>query len=128
MINDVHRWRIRRTRKEEEELSDEAIVALLLALGVSKDKLESEIRSFYSKYGKDGVVTFQEARKWISNKKHLRRYLLLDHVIEDIFDISFESFADTMNDLLREVILKESQFFGVTVDVDKILDTLGISK
>lgn len=110
--------------KEEEILSDEATAALLLALGVSKKDLEREIRSFYSKYGKDGVVTFQEARKWVSNKKHLRRYLLLDQVIDSVFDESFEIFSDTLSNLLRDVVLKEAEFFGVALDVDKILDTI----
>lgn len=108
--------------KEEESLSEEALAALLFSLGISKSEIEKAIRDFYSRYGKDGVVTFQEAKKWISNKNHLRRYIILSQFVEDTFDASFVAFEETFRKHLRDVILKESNFFGVKVDVDDLLD------
>lgn len=56
--------------QEERELTDEAIAIMLLILANIKGDLEKELQSFYQKYGKDGVVTYSEARKWVSEQDH----------------------------------------------------------
>lgn len=52
--------------EEERNHTNEAIIAMLLVIAMAKDDIEKELRNFYQKYGKDGVVTYQEARKWVS--------------------------------------------------------------
>ena len=59
--------------QEELEITEEEIALMLLLLSATKSTVEKELRDFYSKYGKDGVVTYQEARKWISSADHRRR-------------------------------------------------------
>ena len=71
--------------QEERELTDEAIVIMLLILMQVKGDLEAELRNFYSKYGKDGVETYSEARKWISQQDHTRRLTALTLYLSGAF-------------------------------------------
>lgn len=106
---------------EERELTDAAILALILILADVKDNLEKELRNFYSKYGKDGVVTYAEARKWISEQDHQRRLTALIMVVGGAFASALTEIEPHFRRFLIEVIGKESTFFGVKLDVDKIL-------
>ena len=107
--------------QEELEITEEAIVAMILALGVLKSNLEKELREFYSKYGKDGVVTYHEARKWVSEKDHRRRLTVLMLLVGDAFTTTSAEWERQFKRFLTEVISKESAFFEKQVDVDKIL-------
>lgn len=108
--------------QEEHSLTEEAIVAILLILGSTKDDLEKELRNLYQKYGKDGVVTYSEMRKWVSEKDHRRRLTLLYFFVANSFDASFDLFEVNFKNHLREIVLKEARFFNVELDVNKILD------
>lgn len=114
---------LKRLEEEENELTNEAIAAMLLLLKESKGDLEKELRNFYSTYGKDGVITYQEARKWISSSNHTRRLFALNSIIADSFDESYKAFGNALRSHLEEVVLKEARFFGITLDVDDILNT-----
>jgi SPP1 gp7 family putative phage head morphogenesis protein len=107
--------------QEELEITEEELVAMLAILSVVKSDLEKELRDFYSRYGKDGVVTWKEARKWISEKDHRRRFTVLLLFIGDKFDSAFSEWAEHFRKFLVEVAEKESEFFGVPIDIDKIL-------
>ena len=107
--------------QEERELTDEAILAMLLILASLKGNLEKELRNFYSKYGKDGVVTYAEARKWISEQDHQRRLTALVLMIGGAFTSALTEIEPHFRRFLIEVIGKESTFFGVKLDVDKLL-------
>lgn len=110
--------------REEHTLTEEAIAALFLLLGVTKEDLEKELRSFYQKYGRDGVVTYAEARKWVSDKDHRRRLSVLYLFIGDSFDQLFDKFETNFREHLVKIIRKEADFFQVKdIDIDKILST-----
>jgi SPP1 gp7 family putative phage head morphogenesis protein len=107
--------------QEERVITEEAIVAMIFILHGLKSDLEREVRSFYQKYGKDGVVTYQEARKWVSEKDHRKR-------INVLYGIIGLGFANTLNDMSKEfenflkgVITKESEFFDVALEIEKFL-------
>lgn len=111
-----------RLEQEEREITDEEIVAMLLLLASTKNSLEKELRDFYSKYGKDGVVTYAEARKWVSEKDHQRRLTLLLALVGAAFTSTLTHLEAHFRKFLTEVIGKESTFFGVEVDVSKLLN------
>lgn len=107
--------------REERELTDEAIAIILLIIASTKGDLEKELRDFYSKYGKDGVVTYAEARKWVSEKDKRRRMTVLAAIVTAMFFDALENTEVHFRRFLIEVIGKESTFFGVKVDVEKLL-------
>lgn len=107
--------------QDEREITDDAILVMLLLLADTKRNLEKELRAFYQKYGDDGVVTYAEARKWISEQNHSRRLTNLLLVISSAFVSVLPNLETHFRNFLTEVIAKESTFFGVPVDVDKIL-------
>lgn len=107
--------------QEERELTDEAIAIMLLLLADTKGNIEKELRNFYQKYGKDGVVTYAEARKWISEQDHRRRLTALQLYLSGEF-LSALSYIEThFKSFLINVIGKETTFFGVKIDVDSVL-------
>lgn len=108
--------------QEELDLTLEAIIAMMLVLGITKSNLEKELRDFYSKYGRDGVVTYSEARKWISEQDHQRRLTALLLFVGGSFTLALADLEVHFRKFLTEVIAKESTFFGVKVDVDKLLN------
>ena len=106
--------------QEERVITDEAILFMLLLLSNAKSDLEKELRDFYSKYGKDGVVTYAEARKWVSNKDHRRRLTSLLVYIQANFDELQEKLTPVFCEMLVNVIGKEVDFF--TVDPTDIVN------
>lgn len=110
--------------QEERELTEEAIAVMLVILASTKAELEKEIRSFYQQYGKDGVVTFQEARKWISGKNHQRRLTALLLFLVTQFQSLHLQLTPKFDSFLKEVVKKEVDFFGVDIDdIDNIPTT-----
>ena len=107
--------------QEERELTDEEIAIMLLLLANLHGDLEKELRLFYQKYGRDGVVTYAEARKWISEKDHTRRLTALTLFISGEFLSVLGELEGHFRKFLTDVVGKESTFFGVKVDVEKLL-------
>ena len=107
--------------QEERDLTDEAIIAMLLILANTKGNLEKELRNFYQKYGKDGVVTYVEARKWVSEQDHRRRLTALTLILTGEFTSALGKIKSEFEKMLKSVIGKETGFFDVTIDLDKLL-------
>lgn len=108
--------------EEERTLTDEAIVALLLSLSLTHSELEKEIRSFYQKYGKDGVVTYSDARKWVDEKDHRRRLTVLLLFLANSFDRLHSKLNPKFAAFLTAVIQKERDFFDLDLDLEDVLD------
>ena len=106
--------------QEERQLTDEAIAILLLILASIKNNLERELRNFYSKYGKDGIVTYAESRKWVGNNDHRRRLTTLLLYVSENFDELQVKLTPEFKRMLEEVIGKEINFFDA--DSDNITD------
>lgn len=107
--------------QEERTLTDEAIAVMLLLIANTKGNLEKELRAFYQRYGKDGVVTYAEARKWISEQNHQRRLTALLLYISGEFLSVLGGLETHFRKFLTEVIGKESAFFSTKIDVDALL-------
>lgn len=110
-------------KNEEDELTEAELAALLATLHITLSSLENEIRLFYQKYGKDGIITYSEAKKWISASDHTRRLTLLHRSIAELFDTGFGEFSQSFSDHLENIASLEAQFFGVEIDISNILET-----
>ena len=108
--------------QEERTLTDEAIVAMLLILANTRGNLEKELREFYQKYGRDGVVTYAEARKWVSEQDHRRRLTALTLYASVEFTSALSKLKTELEKMLKAVIGKETGFFNVEIGADALLD------
>ena len=107
--------------QEEREITDEAILLMIAILGTSRDNIKRELRSFYQQYGRDGVVTWKEARKWIGSSDHRRRLTALLQVISNEFDQIYGNLTPQFVEYLTKVIEKETDFFDAEVEIEKAL-------
>lgn len=110
--------------QEEREIIDESIAAILLILANTKSNIEKELRDFYYKYGQDSVVTYNEARKWVSDEDHRRRLTALLEFLILQLDLALVDVKKEFEKMLTLVIGKETDFFDVQIDVDTILAML----
>ena len=106
--------------QEERTITDEAIAFMLLLLADTKSTLEKELRDFYSKYGRDGVVTYAEARKWIGGNDHRRRITALLVYVQTNFDELQTKLTPEFREMLRRVTGKEITFFKI--DSENVAD------
>lgn len=107
--------------QDERSLTEEEILAILLLLRSTKLNLEKELLSFYQKYGKDGVVTYREARKWVGEQDHRRRLVVLLLFIKDEFKSLVESVIPHFESIAKGVMLRESEFFDVDIEDDSLI-------
>lgn len=113
--------KLEQLEEEEHSLTVEEITAMFLLVGIAKSDIQKELRDFYSKYGTNGVVTYQEARKWVSDKDHRKRMVVLLLFITSRFNDLLGDLEPHFRNFLTETISKESQFFSVDLDVDELL-------
>lgn len=111
------------SKLEQEELTitEEAIAVMILLLASTRNDIEKELRNFYQKYGKDGVITYHEARKWVSEKDHRRRSTVLLLTINELFRNTEAIVVEDFESFLTEVIGMEKDMFGADVDVEEVL-------
>ena len=106
--------------QEENHLTEVALIAIFAWLYSTKSNLENELRKFYQKYGKDGVVTYSEVRKWVSEKNHQRRLTWLLALISTQFTSLFSRLRKEFNTMIEDVIQKEFDFFEVALETPKL--------
>lgn len=106
--------------QEENSLTEETLVMLFLLLRSTHSDLEKELRQFYQKYGKDGIVTYTEVRKWVSEKNHQRRLTWLLTLLSTNFSSLFSKMRKEFETMTAEVIKREFEFFGVALDTPKL--------
>lgn len=109
--------------QEERDLTDEAILLMLLIIANLRGNLEKELRNFYQMYGKDGVVTWAEVRKWVGKQDRRRRFVALLAVLNDEFQLAKLDIRQEFETMLRKVVGKEVEFFDTPVDEDKTIST-----
>lgn len=102
--------------EEERKITNEAILAMLLVLNNAKGDVEKELRSFYQQYGTDGVITYQEARQWVSHKDHTKRMTVLFLAISGIFTLALAKMSPKFEGFLTEVVKLEGDFFDTDID------------
>lgn len=102
--------------QKENHLTEAALIAILAWLASTRLDLENELRKFYQKYGKNGVVTYTDVRKWVSDKDHQRRLTWLTLLVGTTFSDLFGKIRPEFEKMVDDVIQKEFDFFGVALD------------
>ena len=100
---------------EQEELQETLALfaSLVLFIGRAHDNLEDKLSSFYQKYSTDGVMTYADARKIVSDKDRRKRINVLMLDIQREF-VNLQSLMEVVFDELEEKILTtEFDFFDV---------------
>ena len=100
---------------EQQELQETLALfaSLVLFIGRAHDNLEDKLSSFYQKYGTDGVMTYADARKIVSDKDRRKRINVLMLDIQREF-VNLQSLMEVVFDELEEKILTtEFDFFDV---------------
>lgn len=120
MQNIYNEEELEQLEEDEHSLTEEALLIFLALMSNAHSVIEDELRSFYQTYGKDGVVTYAEARKWISNKDRRRRLNVLLFSIFSEFDMAHCETEIEFRQMLKKVSTLESKFFGVEIDFDKL--------
>ena len=108
---------------DEDDLTEEELLFLLAALHTTLTDLENELRIFFQKYGKDGVITYAEVKKWVSSTNHTRRLTMLNYTVNELFETGFNAFERLFDNHLRTIVQREADFFGVKLDINDILNT-----
>lgn len=109
--------------QEERDLTEEAIILMLLIIANLKGNLEKELRNFYQMYGRDGVVTWAEVRKWVGKQDRRRRFAALLTVLNDEFQLAKLDIRQEFEAMLQDVVGKEVEFFDTPIDEDKPIST-----
>lgn len=106
---------------EERTLTDEAIASMVLLLASGKTELEKELSDFYQRYGKDGVITYKEARKWVSEKDHRKRLTVLMLTVDGIFQTTHSKILPQFETMVKDIISMEMDFFDTDIEFDKLV-------
>lgn len=106
----------------EHDYTLEALAIVLLALSDIKEDVQKELSLFYQKYGTNGTMSYQAARKHVSKINRKMRITLLYLAFDKLFDFVFKSFESNFKKHLTTVIKQESKFFGVDLSIDDLLD------
>lgn len=114
--------------QEEHSITEEALLIMFSSIASTKTELEKELHSFYQQYGKDGVVTYAEARKWVSKKDRRRRLNVLLLFIADRFSALFDTLHIDFEKMLSDVVDTEATFFNKDVDYEQLNHNWGGDK
>ena len=106
--------------QKEHSLTEEALLVMFSSVTSTRTELEKELRSFYHQYGKDGIVTYAEARKWISMKDRRKRLNVLLLFIANQFSGLFNNLQFDFKTMLSNVIDTEAVFFDVDVEYQQL--------
>lgn len=109
----------------EREVTLEHIAAMLLLLGETKEAVKEELITFYHTYGKDGVITYNEVRKWVSLKNRRKRLTVFLTDLEAIFTLLQGNLRVEFTLLQDDIKRLELGFFEVEEPEDFELDNWG---
>lgn len=104
--------------QDEHEITEEALSFMFMELTFSYIELEKELRNFYQKYGKDGIVTYAEARKWVSDKKRQKRINVLLATITVLFGRMSTKLSAEFGWMVNKTIIEELRFFELLDKID----------
>lgn len=97
----------------ERQVTLEHIAAMLLLLGETREAVREELISFYHKYGKDGVITYNEVRKWVSLKDRRKRLNAFLAVLETDFNQLQNKLREEFGSLEIDIKRLEFEFFEI---------------
>lgn len=119
---------LEKVEEDEHSITVETLVLLYAIMADARYNIENELRSFYQKYGKDGVVTYAEARKWISSKDRRKRLNVLLLALCAPFDFSHIELKSEFQTMLQKIVKMECEYFGIDLDWDDLSLRWGFDK
>lgn len=106
----------------QHELTVEEFALILALLATASDGITSDILSFYKSYGSDGIVNYITSRKKVGKRDKRKRVNKLFSQIDGRFDSYVKNAELGIATVLKMMIKTETDFYGVTLDVDELLD------
>ena len=108
--------------QQQHELTVEEFAAILALLASTTLSINSDLVTFYNNYGTDGVVNYINSRKRVGKRDKRKRVNKLFSQIDDAFE-SYRLQAEVkMKAVLLKMIKTETNFYGVKLDVDELLN------
>lgn len=99
------------TLETSEKNDTENAIALMLAiLDDIHEDVDKEITLFYQRYGKDEIVTYAEAQRYISQKNHKRKITLLLAALDDALSDGTSRIELELWDIINQVCETEFNF------------------
>ena len=102
--------------REEREDTEEAIALMLAILDDLQEDIAHELHLFYRKYGTDGIVTYKQARRYVSDKDHHRRINLLGEAIEAVLADGCSRLEARLWGIIETILVKEHNIWGEDYD------------
>lgn len=109
--------------EKQHNKTERAIHEAVALLSSGRKDIDRELSDFYRRYGTDGVVTYQEARKWAGKDDHRRRMVVLFLAIGKIISDTLNGIHGVLDSHLRKVIREEFKLHGVDLS-DETIDNL----
>lgn len=106
----------------EYEFTMENFFVMADVLASLQENTEKELLNFYDMYGSDGIVTYSEARKWVSSDNHTRRLLVLFTALDGIFDTTVKEIEKIFKKLGTGIFKKEIELFQVDIPTKNLLN------
>ena len=99
--------------ESEHQLSLDELSIMLIFLRDSKEDILAEIIKFYKKYGTNDIVTYNDARKYVSTKDRRRRIAVLLDSIEELLENAVDASEIRFRNLVKELIKTEQDTFDI---------------
>lgn len=106
----------------QHELTVEEFALILALLLTATDGIGADILSFYKSYGTDGIVNYITSRKKVGKRDKRKRVNKLFSQIDGRFDTYRKNAELGIATVLKKMIKTETDFYGVKLDVDELLD------
>ena len=99
--------------ESEHQLGLDELSIMLIFLRDSKEDILAEIIKFYKKYGTNDIVTYNDARKYVSTKDRRRRIAVLLDSIEELLENAVDASEIRFRNLVKELIKTEQDTFDI---------------
>lgn len=97
----------------EKNDTENAIALMLAILDDIHEDVDKELTLFYQRYGKDGLVTYAEAQRYISQKNHKRKITLLLAALDDALSDGVSRIELELWDIINRVCETEFEFHNM---------------
>lgn len=102
----------------EFQMTRQKLILMYTLVNKTKENIEKELLQFYQQYGIDGVVTYNEARKWVSSQDKRRRLTVLLLFLAGAFVKLNSLLQIEFLDLETKIFRSEFEFFNVDIPND----------
>lgn len=102
--------------RDERDDTEEAIALMLAILTELEADILDEVRLFYGRYGRDGIVTYTRARQYVSAKDHRRKINLLLATLDDALSDGVSQLELELWGIIDEILGREHQAWDADYD------------